>query len=86
MAEVRCPGQDTRYWKLEDIYEIVCPHCDSRVEFFKDDHRRICKVCGKNVLNPRNDMACAKWCKHAQECLESIGAGELAATDEVYRP
>jgi hypothetical protein len=74
MAEVRCPGQDMRYWKLDDIYEIVCPHCNTHIEFFKDDHRRICKACGRNILNPRNDMSCAKWCKHAEECLKSIGA------------
>lgn len=83
MAVVRCPGQDMRYWKLDDIYEVVCPHCSShQIEFFKDDHRRICKVCGRNVLNPRNDMSCAKWCKHAKECLESIGAEELAESKQ----
>jgi len=76
MTELRCPGQDMQYWKFDDIFEIVCPHCNRHIEFFKDDHRRICKVCGKNVLNPRNDMSCAEWCKHAKECLESIGAGD----------
>lgn len=62
MALLHCPGQDLRYWKLDDIYEIVCVHCGALIEFFKDDPR------------PRNDMSCAQWCKHAKECLESLGA------------
>jgi DNA-directed RNA polymerase subunit RPC12/RpoP len=74
MAEIHCPGQDLRYWKLDDVYEVVCVHCGARIEFFKDDPRRRCKACDKLMLNPRNDMSCAQWCKHAKECLESLGA------------
>ena len=74
MPEIHCPGQDLRYWKLDDIYEIECAHCGAHIEFFKDDPRRRCKACGKNMLNPRNDMSCAQWCKFAKQCLESLGA------------
>ncbi len=74
MAEIHCPGQDLRYWKLDDIYEIICVHCGTLIEFFKDDPRRLCKACGKLMLNPRNDMSCAEWCKHAKQCLASLGA------------
>lgn len=74
MAEIHCPGQDLRYWKLDDIYEIECAHCGAHIEFFKDDPRRLCKACGKHMLNPRNDMSCAQWCKFAKQCLESLGA------------
>jgi DNA-directed RNA polymerase subunit RPC12/RpoP len=74
VAEIHCPGQDLRYWKLDDIYEITCVHCGALIEFFKDDPRRLCKACGQRMLNPRNDMSCAQWCKHAKECLASLGA------------
>lgn len=78
MAVLHCPGQDLRYWKLDDIYEVVCMHCGALIEFFKDDPRRKCKACGKHMLNPRNDMSCAQWCKHAKECLESLERTRLS--------
>ena len=34
MAEINCPGQDLRYWKLDDIYEVTCVHCGALIEFF----------------------------------------------------
>ena len=74
MAETHCPGQDLRYWKLDDVYEVQCAHCGAMIEFFKDDPRRLCKACGKKMLNPRNDMSCTQWCKYAKQCLESLGA------------
>ena len=76
MAEINCPGQDLRYWKPRDIYEVMCAHCGAPIEFFKDDPRRCCRACGKFTLNPRNDMSCAKWCKSAAACLEAINADE----------
>lgn len=68
-----CPGQDMRYWKPEDICEEPCSHCGGPIEFFKDDLRRRCPHCGQFTANPRNDMSCAAWCKHAKECLEQLG-------------
>ena len=29
---VRCPGQDLRFWKLGDIFDVPCPHCGTAVE------------------------------------------------------
>ena len=52
MADTHCPGQDLRYWKLDDIYEIECAHCGEKVEFFKDDPRRLCKACGNEDAEP----------------------------------
>ena len=69
MGTVRCPGQDTRFWKPDDIFEAPCPHCGGGVEFWKDDAVRKCKGCGQPVRNPRLDLGCAQWCKFAGECL-----------------
>ena len=65
----RCPGQDMRYWKPEDIFEIKCYSCGTKIEFWKDEPMRICKSCQKENRNPRIDLGCAKWCKFANECL-----------------
>lgn len=65
----RCPGQDMRFWKPEDIFDVKCPYCDFNIEFWKDEPFRLCKSCGKEVQNPRIDLGCAKWCKFANECL-----------------
>ena len=68
----RCPGQDMRYWKPEDIFDVKCPYCDFNIEFWKDEPFRLCKSCGKEVRNPRIDLGCAKWCKFANECLGKL--------------
>lgn len=72
MAEFRCPGQDTRYWKAEDIFDLKCPSCGKEMEFFKDEPMRCCPECGHEVRNPRINLGCAKWCKFAKECLGSL--------------
>jgi len=69
MTLPRCPGQDMRFWKPEDIFEIRCGHCGQAVEFFKDEPLRVCRLCGKDVRNPRIDLGCAKWCKFAEQCF-----------------
>jgi len=53
---MKCPGQDTRYWKPGDIFDADCPHCGSKVEFFKDEATRRCRNCGKTVVNPKMDF------------------------------
>jgi hypothetical protein len=68
MADVKCPGQDTRYWKKGDIFDVPCPECGREVEFFKDDVRRQCP-CGRFIVNPKLDLACAEWCEHAEKCV-----------------
>lgn len=65
----RCPGQDQRFWKPEDIFEADCPQCGKAVEFFKDEPRLKCRNCGHTVVNPRMDLGCAEWCQYADQCL-----------------
>lgn len=28
---MKCPGQDMRYWKPGDIFDVSCPHCGKRI-------------------------------------------------------
>ncbi len=69
MAKTICPGQDTRFWQPEDIFDIPCSQCGHAIEFFKDEARRRCPGCGTRVQNPRLSFGCAQWCEHALECL-----------------
>jgi len=66
---VRCPGQDQRFWKPEDIFEVQCPRCGGTVEFFKDEPKLKCRNCGQMVVNPKIDLGCAEWCQYAEQCL-----------------
>jgi ribosomal protein S27E len=65
----RCPGQDQRFWKPKDIFEVSCPGCGRAVEFFRDEPTVKCRACGRLVVNSRLDMGCAEWCRHAEQCL-----------------
>ncbi len=69
---MKCPGQDTRYWKEDAIFEIKCPNCGEMVEFFKDDVSRSCPKCGKHLSNPRMDFGCATYCPYAEQCLGTL--------------
>ncbi len=69
---MKCPGQDTRYWKEDAIFEIECPYCGAFIEFFKDDPIRKCPSCKKSVPNPRMDFGCAAYCKYAEICLGEL--------------
>lgn len=69
---MQCPGQDSRYWDGEAIFEAKCSKCGTTVEFFKDDNNRKCAQCGHRVLNPRIDFGCAAYCPHAEQCLGSL--------------
>ncbi len=71
--DFRCPGQDTLFWKPEDIFETPCPVCDYSVEFFKDDVTRKCPNCGYKFKNPRLDLGCAEWCPYADKCMAVMG-------------
>ena len=66
---LRCPGQDQRFWKPEDIFEVKCLNCGEPIEFFKDEPRLKCRKCGRTVVNPKIDLGCAQWCKFAEQCL-----------------
>jgi hypothetical protein len=69
---IKCPGQDQRFWKPGDIFEVRCPGCDGKIEFFKDEPKLKCPGCGRVVLNPKINLACAKWCQYAEQCLGTI--------------
>jgi len=69
---MQCPGQDSRYWEGEAIFEVKCPKCQHPIEFFKDDSSRTCRSCGHRMLNPRIDFGCAAYCPHAAQCLGSL--------------
>jgi putative nucleotidyltransferase with HDIG domain len=66
---VRCPGQDQRFWKPEDIFDVKCPGCGRKIEFFKDEPKLKCRKCGQTVVNPKIDLGCAEWCRYAEQCL-----------------
>lgn len=71
---MKCPGQDSRFWKQEDIYEVSCPECGQDVEFFKDDTSRKCTYCGHRFPNPQMDLGCAAYCQFAEQCLGTLPA------------
>ncbi len=75
---MQCPGQDSRYWDGEAIFESHCPKCGTVVEFFKDDSKRRCRQCGHELLNPRIDFGCASYCPFAEQCLGSLPPEMLA--------
>ncbi|GEM_PF-1100448 len=69
---MKCPGQDTRYWKEDAIFEVSCPNCGQKIEFFRDDTSRTCPSCGHKLPNPRLDFGCAAYCPYAEKCLDSL--------------
>lgn len=73
---VRCPGQDQRFWKPEDIFEVKCPGCGGPIEFFKDEPKLKCRECARVVVNPKIDLGCAEWCQYAEQCVGVSAAKE----------
>ena len=80
---MQCPGQDSRYWDGEAIFESRCPKCDTVIEFFKDDSKRRCRQCGHELLNPRIDFGCASYCPFAEQCLGSLPPEMLAKKQDL---
>jgi len=72
MSDARCPGQDMRYLKPEDVLDVSCPYCKKEIEFFKDEPSLRCPSCRRRVRNPKIDLGCAKWCAYAKECLGAV--------------
>jgi hypothetical protein len=72
MEQIKCPGQDTRHWKPDDIFTLECPKCGAEIEFFKDDTRRRCAWCGHLFYNPRIELGCAEWCQYADKCVPEL--------------
>jgi len=79
MEQMKCPGQDTRYWKPDDIFVAECPKCGAEIEFFKDDTRRRCAWCGHMFYNPKIELGCAEWCQYAEKCVPDLVRAKKAA-------
>ena len=82
---MKCPGQDSRYWQPEAIFEAKCPECGSIVEFFKDDTTRKCGKCGHRFANPKMDFGCAAYCKFADQCLGSLPPELMAQREDLLK-
>lgn len=82
---MKCPGQDSRYWKPDAIFEVRCPQCGAEVEFFKDDTTRRCKKCGHKFLNPDMDFGCASYCKFAEQCIGNLPPELIAQKEDLLK-
>ena len=82
---MKCPGQDTQYWKPGAIFEVKCPKCEKQVEFFKDDTARKCGHCGHRFVNPNMDFGCAAYCQYAEQCLGTLPEELLAQKDDLLK-
>jgi HD superfamily phosphodiesterase len=82
---MKCPGQDSRYWKPGSIFETQCPHCGQELEFFKDDTTRRCKSCGRRILNPKMDFGCASYCQYAEQCLGDLPPELMAQKEDLLK-
>jgi len=82
---MRCPGQDSRYWKPGAIFEAPCSKCGSPLEFFKDESTRRCKKCGHKMVNPKMDFGCAAYCKFAEQCVGELPPEVLAQRQELLK-
>ena len=69
---MKCPGQDTRYWKPGAVFDVKCPKCGKDVEFFKDDTTLKCSGCGHKFINPKMDFGCAAHCQFAAQCMGDL--------------
>lgn len=75
---MKCPGQDSRLWTADAIFEVACPRCGRREEFFKDEPARTCTQCTQTIANPKMDFGCAAYCKYAAQCLGELPPELLA--------
>jgi HD superfamily phosphodiesterase len=82
---MKCPGQDSRYWKPGAIFEAKCPKCGHEVEFFKDDTTRRCKECGHRFLNPDMDFGCASYCQYAEQCIGDLPPELIAEKENLLK-
>ena len=82
---MKCPGQDSRYWKPGAVFEVKCPNCGSEVEFFKDDTTRKCTQCGHRFLNPSMDFGCAAYCSYAEQCIGNLPPELIAQKQDMLK-
>ncbi len=82
---MKCPGQDTQYWKPGAIFEETCPKCGGVVEFFKDDTTRKCPHCDHRFVNPHMDFGCAAYCQFAEQCIGTMPSEILAQKEDLLK-
>ena len=82
---MKCPGQDTLYWKPGAIFEAKCPKCGNAVEFFKDDTSRKCDKCGHRFVNPDMDFGCAAYCPYADQCIGDLPPELIAQKEDLLK-
>jgi HD superfamily phosphodiesterase len=82
---MKCPGQDSRYWKPGSIFEAKCPQCGELIEFFKDDPTRRCSSCGQKTVNPNMDFGCAAYCRFADQCIGELPPELLAEREGLMK-
>jgi HD superfamily phosphodiesterase len=82
---MKCPGQDTQYWKPGAIFEAKCPQCGNAVEFFKDDTSRKCDRCGHRFVNPDMDFGCAAYCPYAAQCIGDLPPEMIAQKEDLLK-
>ncbi|MFP3981409.1 MAG: HD domain-containing protein [Desulfobacterales bacterium] len=82
---MKCPGQDSRFWKPGAIFETECPECGKPVEFFKDDTMRRCPSCEHRFVNPHMDFGCAAYCQYAEQCIGELPPELLAQRQELMK-
>ncbi len=82
---MKCPGQDSRYWKPGAIFNVKCPECGHDVEFFKDDTTRKCGNCGHRFVNPKMDFGCAAYCPFAEQCLGTLPPEVVAQREDLLK-
>ncbi len=61
----RCPGQDARNIRPE---ELICRVCGYKVEIFSDELKVKCPKCGNLACKDRLP-SCIDWCNFARECV-----------------
>jgi HD superfamily phosphodiesterase len=82
---MKCPGQETQFWKPGAIFEVKCPKCGNEVEFFKDDPTRKCPKCGHRFLNPSLDFGCASYCQYAEQCIGNLPPELIAQKEDLLK-
>ena len=82
---MQCPGQDSRFWGSDAIFDTECPQCGQEVEFFKDEPTRKCKECGFKIVNPKMDFGCASYCQFAEQCVGDLPSELLVQRKDLFK-
>lgn len=61
----KCPGQDFRKTKAENI---TCSNCAYITEIFSDEIKVTCPRCD-NLICKERLPSCVDWCRSAKECI-----------------